>query len=114
MNGSLQTFLLALSALFSIVNPLGSALIFSQVTGSRSHAERTELARKIAFYSAVVMLGALWGGAYILSFFGVSLSVSVRGCIVSNPSKVARSMYLEVAFVEVCTFVHCLSPSCLV
>jgi multiple antibiotic resistance protein len=74
MSGAAQNFLLALSALFSIVNPIGSALIFSQVTASRSHDERAELARRIAVYSAIVMLGALWGGAYILSFFGVSLS----------------------------------------
>ena len=69
-----QSFLLALSALFSIVNPLGSALIFSQVTADRSHAERLNIARRIGFYSALVMLGALWGGAYILAFFGVSLA----------------------------------------
>ena len=32
------------------------------------------LARRIAVYSLLVMLGALWGGAYILNFFGVSLA----------------------------------------
>jgi multiple antibiotic resistance protein len=74
LNGATQTFLLALSALFSIVNPIGAALIFSQVTAGRSHAERTVLARKIAGYSALIMLVALWGGAAILNFFGVSLS----------------------------------------
>ncbi|HEY4163806.1 MAG TPA: MarC family protein [Dongiaceae bacterium] len=74
MNGIVQTYLLALSGLFSIVNPIGSALIFSQVVGNRSHLERQQLARKISFYSAIVMLGALWGGAYILRFFGISLS----------------------------------------
>jgi multiple antibiotic resistance protein len=74
MAGALQSFLLALSALFSIVNPIGSALIFSQVTAERSHAERLMLARRIAVYSVMIMLGALWGGAYILSFFGVSLA----------------------------------------
>ena len=74
MNASLQTFLLALSALFSIVNPLGSAFIVSQVTAGRAAAERVQLAGKIALYSALVMLVALWGGAYVLSFFGISLS----------------------------------------
>jgi multiple antibiotic resistance protein len=74
MNASVQTFLLALSALFSIVNPIGVAFIFSQVTASRSHTERLQLAARIAFYSALVMLVALWGGAYVLSFFGISLS----------------------------------------
>jgi multiple antibiotic resistance protein len=74
VNDSLQVFLLDVSALFSIVNPIGSALIFSQITAARSPAERRELARKIGMYSALVMLGALWGGAYVLSFFGISLS----------------------------------------
>ena len=74
MSGSIQTFLLTLSALFSIVNPSGAALIFSQITAARSHGERLMLARKIGVYSALVMLGALWGGAYVLSFFGISLS----------------------------------------
>lgn len=74
MTGAVQSFLLALSALFSIVNPIGSALIFSQVTAERTHGERLALARRIAIYSVLVMLGALWGGAYVLNFFGVSLA----------------------------------------
>ena len=74
MGGAGSGFLLSLSALFSIINPIGGAIIFSQVTADRSHAERTLLARRIGVYSALVMLGALWGGAFVLSFFGVSLS----------------------------------------
>lgn len=74
MSGLTPAFLLAFSALFSIVNPVGSALIFSQVTADRTHEERALLARRIGFYSALIMLGALWCGAYLLSFFGVSLS----------------------------------------
>jgi multiple antibiotic resistance protein len=74
MSASVQTYLLALSALFSIVNPLGSAFIVSTVTAGRAHAERVQLAGRIAFYSLIVMLVALWGGAYVLSFFGISLS----------------------------------------
>jgi multiple antibiotic resistance protein len=74
LNGAVQNFLLALSALFSIVNPIGSALIFSQVTAERTHDERRLLARRIAIYSLLIMLGALWGGAYVLNFFGVSIA----------------------------------------
>lgn len=70
----LQNFLLALSALFSIVNPVAAALIFAQVTDDRSHVQRLDLARKVGLYSAAVMLVALWGGAYVLNFFGVTLS----------------------------------------
>ena len=68
-----QNFLLAFSALFSIVNPPGSALIFNEATSDRSHAERVDLAKKVGSYAAIVMLVSLWGGAYVLKFFGISL-----------------------------------------
>jgi multiple antibiotic resistance protein len=74
MTDILGPFVLAFSALFSIVNPIGAALIFSQVTADRSAAERAVLARQIGIYSAVIMLGSLWVGAYVLSFFGVSIA----------------------------------------
>ncbi|GBU19847.1 MULTISPECIES: MarC family protein [Methylobacterium] len=70
---ALRHFLLALSALFSIVNPIGSALIFAQVTADKSHAQRVELSKRIGFYATLIMLSALWAGAPILNFFGVSL-----------------------------------------
>ncbi len=69
-----QNFLLAFSALFSIVNPISSALIFARVTADRSHAERIELAQRVGCYAALVMLVALWGGAYVLDFFGISIA----------------------------------------
>lgn len=74
MSGSVQNFLLVYSALFSIINPIGGAVIFSQVTAARTHDERVALSRRIGLYSALVMLGALWCGGAILSFFGVSLA----------------------------------------
>ena len=70
----LDSFLLAFTALFSIVNPVAMALIFSQVTASRSPRERAQLAGLVATYSAMVMLTALWAGAYVLNFFGISLA----------------------------------------
>ena len=73
MGGSVQSFLLAFSALFSIVNPIGGALIFSDVTADRTPLERRQLARRIAGYSALIMLGALLVGTYVLNFFGISL-----------------------------------------
>lgn len=69
-----QNFLLAFSALFSIVNPLSAGLIFARVTADRTHAERLDLARRVALYAALVMLVSLWGGAYVLDFFGISLA----------------------------------------
>ena len=70
---TVQQFLLALSGLISIVNPIGGAFIFAQVTSAYSHAERVLLSRRIGLYAALVMLGALWAGTPILNFFGVTL-----------------------------------------
>src|SRR6266568_5183271 len=70
---AVESFLLAFPALFSIVNPPGAAIIFNEVTGDYTHDERTVLARKVALYSLLVILSALWGGAYVLNFFGISL-----------------------------------------
>jgi multiple antibiotic resistance protein len=67
-------FLLAFPALFSIVNPVGAALIFNEVTAGRDSDDRCQLARRIGIYSAVVLLASLWLGGYVLNFFGVSLS----------------------------------------
>ena len=67
-------FLLAFPAFFSIVNPPGGAFIFNEVTAHLGREERARLAGKVGLYSLFVMLGALWGGAYVLNFFGISLA----------------------------------------
>jgi multiple antibiotic resistance protein len=80
---ALQAFLLAFPALFSIVNPLGGAIIFNEVTVAQTHVERVALARRVAVYSTFVMIVALWFGSYILSFFGISLNaLRIAGGIV--------------------------------
>ena len=72
--GSVEgAFLLGFPALFSIVNPLGSALIFSQVLAGRSHDERVALAARVALYSTIVLLVSLWVGSSLLAFFGISI-----------------------------------------
>lgn len=73
-HSALDGFLLTFPALFSIVNPFGGALIYAQVTQGWSSATREAIAGRIAFFSALVMIVALTGGAYILSFFGISLA----------------------------------------
>ena len=76
-------FLLAFPALFSIVNPVGAALIFDQAMGGRARSERLRLARLIGFYAFLVLLGSLLLGGYILNFFGVSLgALRVAGGLV--------------------------------
>jgi multiple antibiotic resistance protein len=68
-----NAFLLAFSSLFSIINPIGGALIFESFTRGFGHADRMRVAARVGFYSLLIMFGALWVGAYVLNFFGVSL-----------------------------------------
>lgn len=74
MSTAVQAFFIAFSALFSIVSPISQAIIYVQVTGDRSAADRALLARRIGVYAGLLMLGALWAGAPVLGFFGVSLA----------------------------------------
>jgi len=87
LGGITASFLVALPALFSIVSPIGGALIYSQLTLGRPHAERRALAWRVALYSAFVMLGSLWIGATMMSFFGVSIdALRVAGGLVVTAS----------------------------
>jgi len=67
-------FLLVFTALFSIVNPIGTAFLFLEATRNRTLQQRNELARKIASYSFMIMLCSIWIGAYVLKFFGISIA----------------------------------------
>jgi multiple antibiotic resistance protein len=79
----LGAFLLAFPTLFSIVNPFGSALIFREATEQRTHEERHYLARRISIYTAFLLIGSMWIGAYVLAFFGISLgALRVAGGLV--------------------------------
>jgi multiple antibiotic resistance protein len=79
----LTTFLLAFTALFSIVNPLSGAFIFYTVTAGFDARLRSKLARWIAIYAFAIVSVSLYVGAYVLSFFGVSVPVlRVAGGIV--------------------------------
>ena len=80
---AIGAFLLAFPALFSIVNPIGGALIFREVAGDRSHAERARLAGRIGIYSFCVLLVSAWAGSYVLNFFGITLgALRIAGGIV--------------------------------
>jgi multiple antibiotic resistance protein len=67
-------FLLAFSSLFSIINPIGGALIFYGVTKDFAPEDRVNVAARVGFYSLLIMFGALWAGASVLNFFGVSIA----------------------------------------
>lgn len=74
MGEAINAFLLGFPALFSIVNPISGAFIFRSVTASRSFEDHARLAGRVAIYSLLVMMLALWAGSYVLAFFGVTLA----------------------------------------
>lgn len=73
MNAS-AAFLLAFPALFSIVNPIGTAFIYSEVTAHLPAPDRAGLSARVGLYALLTMLGALWGGATVLNVFGISIA----------------------------------------
>ncbi len=71
----LKSCLVVLTALFPIVNPLGSAPIFLSLTPGYSSDARTALSRKIALNSFWLLTGSMLIGSHILAFFGISIPV---------------------------------------
>jgi multiple antibiotic resistance protein len=78
-----QVVSLAVAALLPIVNPLGSAAMYLQLTSSIDPKQRDRLARLVVFDAFLLLLGATLLGAYVLDFFGISIpAVQVAGGIV--------------------------------
>ena len=75
MNSALNTFLLVLAAIFPVVNPPGSALVFLGLTRGPSPENRRLLAKRVARNSFFVLLCSLLLGALILEFYGISIPV---------------------------------------
>jgi len=67
--------LLILGAVLPVVNPLGDAPIFLRMTPGCDEATRTVLAKRIAFYSFLLVLGSLLFGSFVLIMFGLSIPV---------------------------------------
>ena len=71
----MTTFLLAFTAFFSIVNPLSGAFIFFGATQGFEPRLRARVSRWVAIYAFAIITFSLYVGAYVLSFFGISLPV---------------------------------------
>jgi multiple antibiotic resistance protein len=79
----METFLLVLAAIFPVVNPPGSALVFLSLTRHASVEARRALARRVAINSFFVMTGSLLVGTFVLNLYGISVPVlRVAGGIV--------------------------------
>ncbi len=83
----MATFLLAFGALFSIVNPLSGAFIFFGATQGLEPKVRTQVSRWVSIYAFCLVTASLYVGAYVLSFFGISIPVlRVAGGIIVSMS----------------------------
>src|SRR6516162_9636130 len=72
---AVKVFLLIISALFPIVDPLTGSPIFLALTREASPETRRALSWRIAWNSLFLMIGSYFIGAQVLNFFGVSLPV---------------------------------------
>jgi multiple antibiotic resistance protein len=83
----MSTFLLAFGALISIVNPLSGTFIFFGATRELDPRARAQVSRWVAIYAFCIVSASLYIGAYVLSFFGISIPVlRVAGGIVVSMS----------------------------
>jgi multiple antibiotic resistance protein len=83
MTSTLNSLILVFAALFPIVNPPGTALLFLAMTRQGSHEDRAWLAKRIALFGFLIITASLYFGAYMLEVFGISVPVlRVAGGIV--------------------------------
>jgi len=71
----ISKYLFVLAALLPIINPPGLVPIFISMTARNSKQQRVYLARRIAMYCFLLLLGSMYVGSFVLEFFGVSLPV---------------------------------------
>jgi multiple antibiotic resistance protein len=76
---AIKVFLLTLSALFPIVDPLAGSPFFLALTEKYSRATRKALSWRVALNSLFLMVGSYFIGTHVLNFFGVSLPVVQLG-----------------------------------
>lgn len=70
----MQTFLLTFTALFSVVNPLGTVPLFLGLSKGKSKSEIQKIAIWTSINTLIILLVSFWLGQYILTFFGISLN----------------------------------------
>lgn len=71
----LKVVFITFTTLFPIINPIGTSVIFLNLTEEADHALRKNIAKKIALNSILLMTFVLIFGTFIISFFGISIPV---------------------------------------
>jgi multiple antibiotic resistance protein len=81
------TFLLAITALFPLVNPVGSALVFAEMVGDEPPHCYRSLARHVAVATFGFLLLTEYLGSLLLRFFGLTVPiVQIAGGLVMSAS----------------------------
>ncbi|HAI45322.1 inner membrane protein [compost metagenome] len=70
-----HTFLVIFTSLLPVINPPGAALMVLGIVPDASPAQRSTVARAVAINSLVLLAASIGIGAYVLSFFGISIPV---------------------------------------
>lgn len=77
-----STVVFTFVSIFSMVNPIGMAAVFLEMTKEYPVNVRHGLAYRVAIYGSLLLIIALFVGPYVLSFFGVSLAdIEIAGGI---------------------------------
>ncbi len=79
MNAIIKNVLLVFAALLPIVNPLGLAPIFAEMTADYPASVRRTVAMRVAVNGVVLLAASIFIGSYILQFFGISLAAVQLG-----------------------------------
>jgi multiple antibiotic resistance protein len=79
MYAIVRNVLLVFLALLPIVNPLGMAPIFAEMTLGYSESIRRTVAMRVAVNGVALLVASLFIGSYILEFFGISLAAVQMG-----------------------------------
>ena len=66
-------FLMAFTALFVIVNPIGNVMVFLSLTEDRGFDEKKRIAKTTAIFGSLVLLIFAIFGDFILSFFQITV-----------------------------------------
>jgi len=83
MKAVVREVLLIFAALLPIVNPLGMAPIFAEMTLGYPERVRRTVAMRVAINGVGLLVASLFIGSYVLEFFGISLAaVQVGGGVV--------------------------------
>ncbi|HZP25410.1 MAG TPA: MarC family protein [Terriglobales bacterium] len=104
MYAIVRNVLLVYLALLPIVNPLGMAPIFAEMTLGYTDAIRRTVAMRVAVNGIALLVASLFIGSYILQFFGISLAavqigggllVTVSGWKILNKTNDLRDKQID-------------------